>query len=40
MAVLVYSPATWSAVWLSGDALVRINKVTLHWAQLVLGMDG
>jgi len=26
------------AAWLSGSALVLINKVTLCWAQLVLGL--
>jgi len=26
-----------AVVWLSGNALVSINIVTLHWARLVLG---
>ena len=27
----------WLAVWCSGNALVSINAVALHWARLVLG---
>jgi len=32
-----WGPVPWFAVWLSGNALVSINVVTLRWARLVPG---